>query len=660
MFIIQILLTIVALITVPPLSLVLGEWLAVSVLAMLNLDRELPRETSRWIEFLTLGTLLWLSLVLVATLVGLPLHVAALLPVFPALFRLERLKFYLSNCRYHIGLNFLLWVSVVLACGVALFNTYKGISTPWVNNYGDLTWHLGVITSFVFGDNLPPENHLFAGARLSYPFFVNLWSAALWSFCPRYTVLSYIFLYQWLFCWLLIFWALRGETLRIAPWAAFFGGGSYVVFNRALGLEVPAAVSGAEGFAHNLFGVGYPWAPFLTTIWVTQRPAMFGALIVVVSVTAFLRGYRQLFGAETLSNHVLPAADQTSQILSAQDPALVPALARAKGLGDIVISALIVGFSLLVHTHFFVVAALFILGMLSAQILVPSTSGRRVAVSALLLAFVGLTPSFLFAPWVVGKSNLVHLMGGWMQEPLDFSAGYLFSIKEALKMFFQRALPLWYVNAWPWLLSCLAIVFALRDRRWFIVCLVIFVLGNLVGLSAWNWDQMKIFIALYLVTLSVWVAYECPKIRALHWLMLALVLPAMAELGVALKSYRNSEVYSAAELDLAKNINASFPKEAVFAAAPDHNSPITITGRKLYSGYEGTLWSHAIDSRERREILADLPRLINCFQDPVGKQSGCPDYLLWTDRERRFWKSAETMPQGVEPTTVVGVFKLRR
>src|SRR5258706_5490207 len=59
----------------------------------------------------------------------------------------------------------------------AMFEKPSGIYTGVLNNYGDLPFHLSVITRFAFGQNFPPEDPTFAGARFTYPFMTDFVSA---------------------------------------------------------------------------------------------------------------------------------------------------------------------------------------------------------------------------------------------------------------------------------------------------------------------------------------------------------------------------------------------------------------------------------------------------------------------------------------------------
>src|SRR5215813_13654032 len=59
----------------------------------------------------------------------------------------------------------------------ALIEKPDGLYTGVLNNYGDLPFHLSVITRFAFGQNFPPEDPTFAGVRFTYPFLTDFVSA---------------------------------------------------------------------------------------------------------------------------------------------------------------------------------------------------------------------------------------------------------------------------------------------------------------------------------------------------------------------------------------------------------------------------------------------------------------------------------------------------
>src|SRR6185437_8134032 len=59
----------------------------------------------------------------------------------------------------------------------AVIEDSTGMSTGLLNNFGDLPFHLSVITSFAFGNNFPPEDPTYAGVRFTYPFLSDFVSA---------------------------------------------------------------------------------------------------------------------------------------------------------------------------------------------------------------------------------------------------------------------------------------------------------------------------------------------------------------------------------------------------------------------------------------------------------------------------------------------------
>jgi hypothetical protein len=63
------------------------------------------------------------------------------------------------------------------AFGRAMIELPDGIFTGVLNNFGDLPFHLSVITSFAFGNNYPPEDPTYAGVRFTYPFLTDFVSA---------------------------------------------------------------------------------------------------------------------------------------------------------------------------------------------------------------------------------------------------------------------------------------------------------------------------------------------------------------------------------------------------------------------------------------------------------------------------------------------------
>src|SRR5437868_6909180 len=74
---------------------------------------------------------------------------------------------------FYAGVTIVMW----LVFDRALLEKPEGMYTGVLNNYGDLPFHLSVITRFAFGQNYPPEDPTFSGVRFTYPFLTDFVSA---------------------------------------------------------------------------------------------------------------------------------------------------------------------------------------------------------------------------------------------------------------------------------------------------------------------------------------------------------------------------------------------------------------------------------------------------------------------------------------------------
>src|SRR5688572_380203 len=74
---------------------------------------------------------------------------------------------------FYIIAAILLW----LCFRRAMIELPEGYYTGLLNNFGDLPFHISVITSFALGNNYPPQDPTFAGVKFTYPFLTDFISA---------------------------------------------------------------------------------------------------------------------------------------------------------------------------------------------------------------------------------------------------------------------------------------------------------------------------------------------------------------------------------------------------------------------------------------------------------------------------------------------------
>lgn len=82
--------------------------------------------------------------------------------------------------RWHF-IYFLFYAAVAIGMWLifqrALLEQADGMYTGVLNNFGDLPFHISVITRFAYGQNFPPEDPTFSGVRFTYPFITDFISA---------------------------------------------------------------------------------------------------------------------------------------------------------------------------------------------------------------------------------------------------------------------------------------------------------------------------------------------------------------------------------------------------------------------------------------------------------------------------------------------------
>lgn len=559
--------------------------------------------TAEFIPFIWLfGLLAHLAVVMLLKSQGLPWMISSLLPFALMYFYQDEtiacLQVLRASLRKLINIPFIIWALFHIFLGFSLFNANDGVRTPWVNNYGDLTFHLGMITHFTWQGDFLPDYHIFSGESLSYPFFVNLWATVLWRPLPHFSVLSSVFAMQWLLLWCVVYAVLVQKRGHFLPWLLLLGGGSLV------------AIFTQSEYSWRLINEGYPWTTWLSTVWVTQRSALMG-LAVCVSSAALV------FNLAKFENH---------------------------GYAHYAFAGALLAFTPLVHTHFFVVTSLF----LGAYLFILAMANYReyslkiqefswptfkeVEESRRFLALFFFTcGSIVFFPLLMGKSGMAGLMLGW-SVPVQ-SAG-IESITTSFVM--------WMKNAWPWAVAMIFVWVVTRSHLRCALLVGLFLLGNLVKLAIWDWDQLKFFIAVFAMMLVVW-SDALEKIESFKKMIphavlaLLLIIPGATEFFKVVNENPDYQVYSPGRVELAKIIRENTNPEDVIASPADHNSAATISGRSLYYGYPGTLASHNLAYGDREVIQKDLMKLQKCFMLAKTDKRECPAYVVWDEAAKRYW-----------------------
>ncbi len=583
------------------------------------------------------GLLFNLSFILVGRNIGLSWGVVTALPGILLLFDRTALLFLyratVEEFKSLASINFALWFTCILLIGASLFDTANGISTPWVNNYGDLTFHIGQISSFIFGNNFPPQYAIYAGEKLSYPYFINLWSASLWWISPSWRTLSIVFFVQWVSLWTLVYFAVARSSLRIVPWAILIGGGSYKCLFSIL---MPKIFGEPVKYAHELIEKGYPWTPFITTIWIPQRSSIFG-VAVLVTVVACLKVHR----------------------------------AERKPISiGLIAAGMLLALMPIAHAHFFIIGSLYFIWSFFADwlfrskhvaegkqlemnfdgaVLPPETAWNWSGIIVCAVILLGINLGQLTV--LHGKEGIMTFSYGWM----PWTSG---SNNGTPTGNYGGAIGMWLANAPLFLVCLVGMSLGIGEKKDFLILMLLFFAANFIILAVWHWDQLKLFLGIYIVMLVGLARSErlkLPKFQTRYgisripgWgigvfegLLFLLCVPAVVEIFREIVPFDNYQVYSPDDIQVAELLRKHSAPNAIILAKPDHNSAVTLSGRKLFSGYEGTLSSHGLDYAARSAMMKDLTKAVKCDNAPAVPKELCPNFLIWTARETGLWNMAQ-------------------
>jgi hypothetical protein len=467
--------------------------------------------------------------------------------------------------------------AVVGAFSVAMFREADGLYTAAVNNIGDLPFHLKVITSFSYGDNLPPEHPLYAGSRFAYPFLTDFASAALMSLgsdlrtamlMPSIALLlaALVLLQRWTF-------ELTGGdsgAAWIAPLLFIFSGGlGWLEFVQEL---LAAGPSQAAHFFSQLpheYTIRpnsiWRWGNSLTTLFIPQRSLVLSAPLAIC----------------VLRQWWLAAVTPTQAPSQEDDYDRLRRMIAAGG---------ITGLLPLVHTHTFLVL------MFAAGCLAVLAFFHRYWLIFLATGLLTAAPALL---WTAGA------LGGGLSSFFGWSVGW--DHGSANIVWF------WFLNT-GLLIPVIAIV-AVSGRPalpagvfyFYLPFALCFLLANLFRFAPWIWDNVKVLFFWYLASIPLvarFIAHLARQGRlasgAAAILMVSLTLAGALDVSRTAMRTATYREFDRDGMAIAESIRRVTPRRAIVLHAPAYNTPVCLTGRRSILGYTGIVWSHGL-KYDRRE-----------------------------------------------------------
>ncbi len=521
----------------------------------------------------------------------------------------------------------------------AMVVTDLGIFTGGSQNLGDLPFHLGAIFAFTEGGIFPPENPNFAGVKFSYPFIADLTTAMFVKLGIEVNDAMQVQNVAWAFSLLVLLerfvFRLVNDRLaaRIAPPLLFFSGGlGFIYF---FGDFSGQARSFAD-FVWNLptdytIGERFRWGNSLTTLFMTQRSLLLGMPLTVLVLGVLWNIFRE--GREPREG---TATDSDGVSFSANS--LRP---------ELFITGLLAGMLVLIHLHSLAVlfvVCVFLMAMRPErvrwmQFIVFGVCVALVAVPMLIWSMSGsATDTGKFFGWHFGWDNRDdNFLWFWLKNtglfiPLLGAGLYLiFEIvrppaaaaetetahKPKKK---KKKVKLKPAATGP----------SAADARslmlFYVPFAAVFVIANVMKLAPWEWDNIKVLIYWYLMSIPFAAfALSLAWRQAGAWKGVAAAALAVLIFSGGLDVWRtlsgaiNYEVFSTDAVEAANRIKAVTPKDALFLNAPTYNSAVVLTGRRSLMRYSGHLSSHGIDYEQReadvRTMYAGGPQAEKLLRD---------------------------------------------
>ncbi len=487
----------------------------------------------------------------------------------------------------------------------AMLSMDGGIGTGSSHNVGDISFHLQAIYGFLDGQNFPPQNPSFAGAKFTYPFMADLIAAMLALTGAK---ISQAMFWQNIFLVIALVGLMSRFTFKltsnkfaaqIAPLILLFSGGlGFLLF-------FSDAMKGETGIFNLLMKMpdnytirsegGWRWGNTLTVLFMTQRSLLLGMPLALIILTRIWD-----FFSEETENLSLPKN-----------------FADVSSFFPIFIIGLMAGTLPLVHAHSFAV----VMGMSLCLALMSLKKIGEWATFFVAAAVISLPELF----WAMRNSaskpgNFVDWQFGWDSNNADVTffwlknTGFFIPLLLAALVFLIIQSPKSKVqssndenNHLPPDARHLSLVLFWLP---FALC---FVVPNVLRLAPWIWDNIKVLIYWFTVSVplvawllaQIWQRGKIEKAVVIV-LLIGLTLSGWLDVWRIASGQIEYQVFNRDVVDLARQARQKLPTDAIVLSAPVYDSPAALMGRRWFLGYTAHVWSHGIDPGEREMTVQKI------------------------------------------------------
>ena len=527
-----------------------------------------------------------------------------------------------------------------------------GIGTGAVNNLGDLPFHMLVVNGFAIGQNFPPDNPIFSGTTMSYPFITDFIAAMLnvagasvhdaMLLQNVVLILAIVILMGW------FTYRFTGSSFAavIAPFLLLFNGGLGFLLFFGDAIKSDAGILGQVFQLNSDYtlrgGTIWRWGDALTTLFVTQRTLLLGmplALIVFTKVWDWLNN----------KNNVEENSENGD--VTFLSPTQIP----------YVVVGLIAGLLLLIHTHTFLVVS-----AVTGFIALIDWRRWRMWAAFLMGAAVTTVPQLIFA-----TNGTATSAGSFIGFDLGWDNGD------------NNALWFWFVNTGIFLpLLAMALWFLLRtasnkEQRldepsarpqasrmllFFFPFILCFVGANTLRLAPWIWDNIKVLIYCYVASVPL-VAWLLSRVlrrpfgyAAVSASIVILIFSGFLDVWRTATAQIEHQIIDSSMVTAANELNSKIPRDSLIVTAPEFATIPVLTGSRWFLGYTGHVWSHGIDPYRRQDIVKKI--YAGGEESKKLIDDNGIDYVVVGPQEESFTKVDETFFQQFPLAAQSGEFKV--
>jgi len=489
----------------------------------------------------------------------------------------------------------------------AMIQDSEGVSTGLLNNFGDLPFHLSVITGFAYGNNFPPEDPTYAGVRFTYPFLSDFASAMFVRTGSDLRESMFIenFILAISFVGLLHRWALVMLRDRLAaiitPLLVLLNGGFgwLLLFDKANSDD-----NGLLGVFSNLppsFTVipetTWRWGNAISALLIPQRGFLRGLPLAVIVFTQWWLAENPQPSGETEGKKTDLRRSRKAKV-HAQEVQSESSFLSNVTVRRMIGAGVVAGLLPLAHAHSFVVVMAMggclaliqrrwrdwiVFFLVASLIALPqlwwSTSHTAVNARSFFAFEIG---------WDRGKDNPIWF---WFKNtglfiPLIFVA-LLFRSKDYL---INKRLLFFYLP--------------------FTLC---FIVPNFLKMAPWIWDNIKVLFYWWVASAPIvalllsrlWKDNIIRRTAAIVLFASLTLAGALDVAGIALRSVKYG-IFDLAGVRFAELVKLKTPPRALIVHAAVHNEPVFLTGRKSLMGYPGHIWTHGLEFAQRE---SDIKRI---------------------------------------------------